>query len=122
MRPASHSASPAGSTAISRMGELMNRLQEVAQRDPAQFQALAARTSQDLEALAIQSPDGSAPWLSDLSARFANAASSRDPAAIMRTPPGSKAAPTQAALSAVSAKIDAVFNLRPPPLGPWFPK
>jgi hypothetical protein len=103
------------------MGELMNRLQEVAQKDPAAFQALATQTSQNLQALAAQLPDGAAPWLSDLSARFADAASSGDPAVLMRPPPGSKGAP-QAALSAVSAKIDAAFNLKPPPLGPWFPK
>jgi hypothetical protein len=100
----------------------MNRLQEVAQKDPAEFQALATQTSQNLQALAAQLPDGSAPWLSDLSARFANAASSGDPSALMRTPPGSKGATPRAALSAVSAQIDAAFNLKPPPLGPWFPK
>ncbi len=124
-RPAAASAtsSPAASPAISRVGDLLNRLQVMAQSDPAQFASLAMQTSHDLQSLAGRASDPQqGTRLKDLSTRFANAARSGDPAALMRLASAGGAGSSHADASALSAAIDAAFDLRPPPLGPWFPK
>ncbi len=42
--------------------------------------------------------------------------------ALIRFPSVAPGSSSQAAASGLSAEIDAAFNLKPPPLGPWFPK
>jgi hypothetical protein len=100
----------------------MNRLQELSLQDPTQLKTLATQTSQDLKSSATRTPDPGSAGLTDLAARFADVARTGDPTALMRFPSAAPGGSSQAAVSALSAEIDAAFNLKPPPLGPWFPK
>lgn len=68
-------APPAGGTKLSKMGELMSKLQDLAQTDPDKAKSVLAKISQDLKAKSQTSGDSRMAELAD---KFGQAAQSGD--------------------------------------------
>jgi hypothetical protein len=69
-------STPAASTRVSKPGELMSKLSQLLQQDPAKFKAVTQQISDELKTAAQSDNGPQASFLSKLSDRFAEAASS----------------------------------------------
>ncbi|HLK40891.1 MAG TPA: hypothetical protein VKU41_29260 [Polyangiaceae bacterium] len=143
-RPAAPPPAAAGvSATISRAGELLSRMQQLAQKDPSRFTSVAMDASQALQAASASESGDKARSLKDLASGFAQAASTGSPAPVHRalaraaghgrhrhgragpsiastsSPMTDKA---QAALSQVSEQVDQALGLSTAPMGPWLPR
>ena len=131
------------SATISRAGELLSRMQQLAQKDPSRFSSIAADASQALQAAAASESGDSARSLKDLASGFAQAASTGSAAPVHRAlarpvgharhrhgragpPAASTGLPmmdkAQAALSQVSEQVNQALGLSTAPMGPWLPR
>ena len=70
------SSTPAASTTVSKPGELMSKLSQLLQQDPANFKAVTQQISDELKTAAQSASGPQASFLSKLSDSFAQAASS----------------------------------------------
>jgi hypothetical protein len=70
------SSSPASSTTVSKPGELLNKLSQLLQQDPAKFKAVTQQISDELKTAAQSATGNQASFLSKLSDDFAQASSS----------------------------------------------
>jgi hypothetical protein len=75
-------APPPAWATISRPGEVLSKLQDLAASDPARLQAALTHVSQDLQAGAQGTTGSKAEALSDLAGRFAKAATAGDLSAL----------------------------------------
>jgi hypothetical protein len=70
------SSTPAASATVSKPGELMNKLSQLLQQDPAKFKAVTQQISDELKTAAQGASGPQASFLTKLSSDFAQASSS----------------------------------------------
>ncbi len=84
------SSTPASSTTTSKPGELLNKLSQLQQQDPAKFKAVTQQISDELKTAAQSATGPQAAFLSKLSDDFAQASSSGNLSALQPQQHGSQ--------------------------------
>jgi hypothetical protein len=133
--------SSGGSASISRFGELLGRLRELARQDPSKFQAVTAQASHELQIAAGRASGDKAQALRELATGLAHASSTGDLTALHQSaggathgrrhhhvdpvvPAASGSLPgrADAEVAQVSEQVVQALGMSTAPLGPWLPR